>query len=217
MEWMALIFVAGLAGLLYYRQSLLTPVKIETAPNALYHPWHDMPYNIGQPGQEGFWNRAVLVITPKEVRLQTRQEKAVRFNATVDELRGFWLIDNEVWLHAHIGSEWYVLQLRPPDRNLCLKALAQVTRESTPPPLDLIPYPALQAGNEVMLYLAPHSLVVSRHGLVQHTLDVQQISAVQNTDDTLTFTAGGQQWAFTLPDAAEWVSALQHSSGTPQP
>lgn len=211
MEWLILGFFGGLAGLYFYRQhSLLVPVVIDKDSDALYQTWAEIPYSIGQPTSEGHWNRAILVITQQEIRLQTKQEKGVRFNALNDELRGFWILDKTAFLHAHIGTAWYVVQLRSLDTQF-IAGLEQVTQAGYFS--DLGATTAHFNHKQVILYLAPQHLVILTGGLVQHTLSLASIDSISTAADTLTFSTLGQSWVFTLPDAEQWAQAIRQGKG----
>ncbi|MDQ7025206.1 MAG: hypothetical protein Q9P44_06565 [Anaerolineae bacterium] len=212
MEWMLVAFLGGLASLYYYRNSLLVPVKIEQDADAVYQTWTEIPYSIRQPSSESHWNRAVLVVTQHEIRFQTRQEKAVRFNAIKDELRGFWVVGNEAFIHAHISTSWYVVQVRLIDNKKFVQALSQITPRAmhTPLPTTL----AQDATKEVTLFLAPHTLVILTGGLVVSSIDLADISDISASGDELHFSANGQVLNFTLLEAETWAHALKTASVT---
>src|SRR5690606_19292557 len=123
----------------------------------------------------------------------TKQLKAVRFNALRDELRGFWLIDKTVYLHAHIGTSWYVVQLRSLDKQL-IAGLNQVTKQAAHRHLPLTA--ARLNEQSVTLYLAPLTLVILQGGLVLHSIDRQSISEASWIDGGLVLVSAGQQWLF---------------------
>lgn len=210
MEWMLVAFLGGLAGLYYYRNSLLVPVKIEQDTDALYQTWTEIPYSIGQASSESHWNRAILVVTQHEVRFQTQQEKAVRFNATKDELRGFWIVENEAFIHAHISTSWYVVKVRLLDNSKFIHALSQLTPRGIH--TGLLPTPAQYDTKQVTLFLAPHTLVILTGAIVLSTIELANISDVNVSGDKLYFSANGQVLNFTLPDAEQWANALKIAS-----
>jgi hypothetical protein len=125
-------------------------------------------------------------------------------------LRGYWLVDDEVWLHAHISTAWYVVRLRLLDKRQFLDVLNRFTSHGID--AGLKPTDAHYSTKKVILYLAPHTLVVSTGGLVVSTIDVTHISDIHASGKELHFAAGGQAWQFTLLDAVHWADALQIAS-----
>jgi hypothetical protein len=211
MQWIILIFVIGVVAFWYYHNRIqLASVPGQLPPGVLYQTWTEIPYSITQPGRDHHWNRALLIIKSDHVRLISKYKKAVLFNAQVSELRGFWLVKNEIWLHAHIGSEWYIVKIRPLDRRSLLDVFQQLTPQTQQPALEPAPYPATSSEDDaVTLYLAPYTLVVSRHGLVQHAIDSRSITTIEHSDEALTFTTNEQTYAFTMTESDQWAQALR--------